>query len=113
MKKLQCVYILASRSRILYVGIKSNLLGTVRQHRKGLVPGFTRRYRVHRLVHFEASSHSKAAIAREKKVKRWRSGKEIALIEERNPNWMDLAGELFAEYERKADPSPTKTVSSG
>jgi putative endonuclease len=75
---------------------------------KGLVPGFTRRYRVHRLVHFEATSHSKAVIACEKKVKRWRRGKEIALIEERNPNWMDLAESYLQSMSGKQIPHPQK-----
>ncbi|HXR33939.1 MAG TPA: GIY-YIG nuclease family protein [Verrucomicrobiae bacterium] len=105
MAKLYHVYILASRSRVLYVGVTGNLLERVKEHREGLVPGFTSRYRVHRLVHFEPYEDVRAAIAREKEIKGWSRAKKVALIERRNPAWEDLAGDLFAAYPRKADPS--------
>ncbi len=105
MARLYHVYVLASKSRVLYTGVTGHLLERVKQHREGLVPGFTSRYRVHRLVHFEPYEDVKAAIAREKEIKGWNRAKKVALIERRNPAWEDLAGDLFVAYPRKADPS--------
>ena len=113
MGKVYCVYILASRSRILYTGVTSQLLERVKQHREGLVPGFTTRYRIHRLVHFETFSSPKSAIIREKQIKGWNRAKKVALIEARNPTWEDLAEKFFAQYPRKTDPSPAKSAGSG
>ena len=106
MGKVYCVYVLASRTRALYTGVTSQLLERVKQHREGLVPGFATRYRIHRLVHFESFSSPKSAIAREKQIKGLNRGKKVALIEARNPTWEDLAEKYFAQYPRKADPSP-------
>ena len=89
MGKVYCVYILASRSKVLYTGVTSQLLERVKQHREGLVPGFTTRYRIHRLVHFESFSNPKSVIAREKQIKGWGRAKKVALIDSVNPNWMD------------------------
>jgi putative endonuclease len=105
MERLYHVYILASRSRVLYMGVTGDLLGRVKQHREGSVPGFASRYRIHRLVHFEPYQDVRAAIAREKEIKGWNRAKKVALIEKSNPAWEDLAGDLFAAYPRKADPS--------
>jgi putative endonuclease len=105
MTKLYHVYILASRSRTLYTGITSQLLERVKQHRSGLVPGFTQRYRIHRLVYFETYEDVRAAILREKEIKSWTRVRRVELIMEHNPTWKDLADDLFAKYPRKADPS--------
>lgn len=105
MEKLYCVYILASRSRTLYTGVTNNLLRRVSQHREGSAKGFTSRYRIHRLVHFEAYRDVRAAIAREKQIKGWGRAKKQALIEAKNPSWSDLAGDFFPSFPRKADPS--------
>jgi putative endonuclease len=107
MGKTYDVYILASRSRVLYTGITGQLLERVKQHREGLVPGFTSRYRIHRLVYFETYRNVGAAIAREKQIKAWTRAKRVALIEERNSTWEDLAAQWFPAYPRKADPSPS------
>jgi putative endonuclease len=85
------VYILASRSRNLYTGVTGNLHQRMIQHRQGLIPGFTTRYRIFRLVHLEQFSHVRDAIAREKEIKAWRRQKKIRLIETDNPTWQDLA----------------------
>ncbi len=85
------VYLLVSRSRNLYTGVTNNLMRRVLEHRKGLVPGFTRRYRIHRLVYCESFSDVRDAIAREKQIKSWRREKKIALIQVSNPTWDDLA----------------------
>jgi putative endonuclease len=87
-----CVYILASgRHGTLYIGVTSNLLARLAQHRSGSVPGFTSRYAVHRLVHFEMADTMEVAIAREKQLKAWRRDWKTALIERENPLWEDLA----------------------
>ncbi len=94
MARTYCVYILASRSRNLYVGVTSNLEQRLRQHREGLVPGFTSRYRIFRLVHYEVFGDIRLAIAREKEIKGWRREKKLWLINRRNPLWEDLAVRL-------------------
>ena len=99
--RLFYVYLLASRSRVLYTGITNNLERRLREHRLGEREGFTKRYRVHRLVCFECYRDVRAAIAREKQIKGWRREKKVALIEAANPTWEDLA----PESEEKADPS--------
>ncbi len=97
-ERLPCVYILASAyNGTLYVGVTSNLIGRVIQHRTGTFDGFTRRYGVHRLVWFEAAETMEAAIAREKQVKRYRRDWKRNLIERENPMWNDLAVELGLE----------------
>jgi putative endonuclease len=95
MNRTYYVYILASRSRSLYTGVTNNLQRRIVEHREGLVPGFTSRYRIFRLVHFELFGDIRSAIAREKEVKAWRREKKIWLIKRHNPTWEDLA-RLFA-----------------
>ncbi len=85
-----CVYILASRRHgTLYIGVTSNLLTRLYQHRDGVIDGFTKRHGVHRLVYFEMIERMEAAIAREKQLKAWRHDWKIALIERENPFWED------------------------
>jgi putative endonuclease len=91
------VYILASKSGVLYTGVTSHLDRRLVQHRQKIVPGFTERYRVTRLVHYERFGDIRAAIAREKEIKGWLRAKKIALIESTNPAWKDLAEDFFAE----------------
>lgn len=87
-----CVYILASQPRgTLYIGVTSNLVGRLWQHREGVAPGFTSRYAVNRLVYFERFEEMEPAIAREKQLKRWHRQWKLNLIEEANPDWHDLA----------------------
>jgi putative endonuclease len=74
----------------LYIGVTSDLLKRIDQHREGVVEGFTKSYRADRLVHFEETSDVHAAIAREKQLKGWRREKKVALIETMNPKWNDL-----------------------
>jgi putative endonuclease len=85
------VYTLASPSRILYTGVTSNLERRVLQHRRKLLPGFTTRYNVNRLVYYEIFSDVRAGIAREKQVKGWVRERKIALIESANRDWKDLS----------------------
>jgi putative endonuclease len=87
------VYILASRTRVLYVGVTNDLERRLWQHKRHAIDGFTARYNVVRLVHFEQTNDVRAAIAREKQLKGWRREKKIALIEAANPQWKDLSEE--------------------
>jgi predicted GIY-YIG superfamily endonuclease len=83
------------------------------QHREGLIPGFTTRYRIFRLVYFEQFGNVRAAIAREKEIKGWRRDKKIALIEGVNPTWEDLALQFphvyHARQRQKQIPHPPKS----
>jgi putative endonuclease len=103
MGKNYCVYILANRSRNLYVGVTSDLERRLIEHRDGLVVGFTARYRIFRLVEVEIFGDVTAAIAREKEIKGWRREKKIRLIERMNPTWADLAERLPTVYGRGAE----------
>jgi putative endonuclease len=91
------VYILASLSRRLYVGITSNLGRRLFEHRHGLIPGFTSRYRITRLVYLEQTTAVSAALEREKEIKGWSREKKLRLIETINPGWLDLARDWFPE----------------
>ena len=96
------VYILASRSRTLYTGVTNNLARRVWQHREGAVPGFTTKYRIHRLVYYEAFRDVRRAIARETEIKKWRREKKVAMIEKGNPTWEDLAAGWFDSPKTKS-----------
>jgi putative endonuclease len=85
------VYILTNRSGTLYVGMTNNLARRLYEHRHKLIPGFTSDYNIDRLVYFECSGDVRAAIAREKQIKRWRREKKMALIESVNRDWHDLS----------------------
>ena len=84
------VYVLASRSRRLYVGVTRALERRVLQHRLGLTPGFASRYGITRLVHAESYTDIRVAIMREKQLKRWPRWRKDRLIERANPTWSDL-----------------------
>jgi putative endonuclease len=89
------VYILASLSRRLYIGITNDLSNRLAQHRTGKIPGFTQRYQITRLVHFEQTSDVRNAIAREKQLKGWSREKKLRLIESGNAGWLDLAPDVI------------------
>jgi putative endonuclease len=82
------------RHGTLYAGVTSNPGQRVRQHREGLIPGFTRRYGVKLLVWYEFHDTMIAAITREKQIKEWRRAWKIELIERMNPDWRDLYPDL-------------------
>jgi len=85
------VYILASkRNGTLYIGVTQDLLKRVDLHKKELLDGFTKKYKVRRLVYYEVYQDIKDAILREKRLKKWKREWKIKLIEEKNPNWEDL-----------------------
>lgn len=84
------VYILASITRVLYVGSSEDLVQRVKDHRAGRGAAFTRKYRVHRLVYFEEAISRSAAMQRELEIKAWRREKKVALIEGKNREWAEL-----------------------
>ena len=85
------VYILASkRNGTLYIGVTNNLTRRVYEHKNGIIEGFTKKYRVHKLVYYEHVEDIESAIQREKRLKTWHRDWKIRLIEETNPNWEDL-----------------------
>jgi putative endonuclease len=90
-EKHPAVYLLANRRLgALYVGVTSNLVRRVHEHRHEAIDGFTQRYGVHRLVFFEMHDSMAAAIEREKQIKHWKRAWKIELIEKDNPEWKDL-----------------------
>jgi len=85
------VYILASKTKVLYVGVTGDMVRRMHQHRNRLVSGFASRYSVNLLVHVETCTSSIDAIRREKQLKGWVRRRKVALIEAGNPGWRDLA----------------------
>ena len=104
------VYIMASRSLTLYIGITGNLQGRVLEHKlHRYSKGFTTKYKIERLVYFEKFGEVVYAIAREKQLKRWRREKKIALVKSTNPAWADLAERWYtpAAFSGKLEKGPT------
>jgi putative endonuclease len=107
MERDPAVYILSSGFHgTLYIGVTSNLLQRIHQHRAGSLGGFTAEYAVKRLIWFEMHATMDSAIAREKQLKNWQRAWKAALIDETNPTWRDLAEDFGFEslIERKVDP---------
>ena len=95
MEKYYYTYILASkRNGTVYVGVTSDLVKRVYQHRNNLVDGFTSKYQVHRLVYYEQHRDVLSAIHREKRLKEWQRKWKLALIEKHNSKWRDLYLEI-------------------
>ncbi len=95
MVKQPCVYILANqRNGTLYIGVTSDLVKRIWNHRNNSAEGFSKRYGVHLLVYYELLTDMPTAIAREKQLKKWNRAWKIALIESRNPEWHDLWNEI-------------------
>ncbi|WP_234494977.1 GIY-YIG nuclease family protein [Vibrio maritimus] len=93
--KHACVYILSSNNHnVLYIGVTSQLKQRVWQHKAGVVDGFTKKYRVHKLVFFEGHHSMYSAIEREKQVKKWKREWKENLIKGVNPDWVDLYDSL-------------------
>lgn len=91
MNQTAYVYMLAStRNGTLYIGVTSDLIKRIWQHKQNLVEGFTQKYHVHLLVWYEVHQSITQAILREKQMKRWKRGWKIHAIEEQNPEWNDL-----------------------
>lgn len=93
--KQPAVYLLASeRNGTLYVGVTSNLIQRIWQHREGIIEGFSREYSVKKSVWYEMHATMESAIKREKSLKKWNRAWKLKLIEERNPEWIDLWSEI-------------------
>lgn len=91
MERQPCVYLLTNgRNGTLYVGVTSNLVKRVYEHRNELIDGFTKRYGVHDLVWYEVHERMDSAILREKQLKKWSRAAKLRLIEQVNPAWKDL-----------------------
>jgi putative endonuclease len=93
------VYMIASRSRVLYIGMTDNLRHRVWEHKHDLIDGFTKTYKCHRLVLFESFDEVAKAIDREKQLKRWNRVKKGWLISLKNPTWEDLAGDWYTQHQ--------------
>lgn len=95
MDKVYCVYIMTNkRNTVLYTGVTSDLKGRVFKHRHKLLPGFTARYNVDKLVYYEAGDNARSAIAREKQIKAGSRRKKLDLVNRMNPEWRDLFDEV-------------------
>jgi len=94
MERIFHVYFMASKSGVLYLGVTGNLSHRASQHKEKILPGFTQRYNVTKLVWFEPHMSIRSAISREKEIKKWRRSKKVALIESLNPEWHDLSPNL-------------------
>ena len=91
MNKQPAVYIIASkRNGTLYIGVTSDLVKRIWEHKNNMVEGFTKRYNVHRLVWYELYANMESAITREKRLKNWKRKWKLALIERSNPKWPDF-----------------------
>ena len=96
MEKQPCVYLLVNRKRgTLYLGVTSDIVKRVWEHKNNLVEGFTKKHSIHQLVWYEQHADVKSAIEREKSMKKWKRDWKIALIEEQNPEWCDLYKSLL------------------
>ncbi|MCE5324104.1 GIY-YIG nuclease family protein [bacterium] len=96
-KKQFYIYILANKSRTLYVGVTSDLLRRVYEHKHKLIDGFTSKYNVDRLVYFEECGDAISAIEREKQIKSWIRAKKISMIENVNATWNDLSDSWYEQ----------------
>ena len=85
----------SKRNGTLYIGVTSNLLRRVFEHKNNLIDGFTKKYGVHRLVYFEETTDVESTILREKQLKKWERSWKIELIEKENPTWADLYPDLL------------------
>ena len=99
MTKQAAVYIVSSkRNGTLYIGVTSNLIQRIWQHRHNEIAGFTQRDNVHQLVYYELHNDMAAAILREKQLKKWKRAWKIRLIEESNPAWIDLWDQINPSF---------------
>lgn len=95
-ERLPCVYLLASRQRgTLYIGVTSDLIQRVWQHKHDQASGFTKKYGIHILVWYEMHATMESAISREKSLKAWKRAWKIELVESSNPEWRDLYGDIL------------------
>jgi putative endonuclease len=97
-QKQYYVYIMTNKSGTLYTGMTSNIKKRVYDHKNKLIPGFTEKYNINRLVYYETFDDVYSAIAREKTIKGWLRKKKIELIQKTNPDWKDLARDWYDQY---------------
>jgi putative endonuclease len=93
--KTYYVYIMGSKTGTLYVGMTNDIKRRVYEHKNHLIPGFTNKYNIERLLYFEAIGEPASAINREKQIKTWRREKKVALIDSVNPSWEDLSEDWY------------------
>ena len=94
--KYYYVYILTNRTNeVLYIGVTNNLIRRIGEHKKDSVEGFTKKYKVHKLVYFQQTDNIESAIIREKQIKNWHRQWKINLITKDNPEWNDLYDEIL------------------
>ena len=103
------VYIMTNRTRTLYIGVTNDLERRVMEHKLKLMPGFTSKYNITQLIWYQDFDDINQAIAAEKTMKAWRRSKKIALIEEMNPDWTDLAANLDERTVPMAARTPRQT----
>ncbi|MCF7905858.1 GIY-YIG nuclease family protein [Candidatus Gracilibacteria bacterium] len=97
MEKQGSVYILGSETKVLYVGVTSDLQKRIYEHKNHLVPGFTDRYNVTKLLYYETGGDMYSTIEREKQIKGWLRKKKLELIETQNPYYKDLAEDWYED----------------
>jgi putative endonuclease len=104
------LYMMTNQSLVvLYTGITNSLMRGVWQHQNSEIEGFTKTYKINRLVYYECFYDPRDAIAREKEIKGWRRDKKNALVETKNPRWADLSPMLFQHFK----PSPRASATTG
>ncbi len=94
-QKQYYVYIVSSHNKVLYIGVTSDLVKRIYEHRNGLLKGFTDKYKVKYLVYYESTNDVISAIEREKQLKKWRRSKKENLIGQMNPKWKDLYEDII------------------
>ncbi len=103
--KIGFVYIMASKKNgTLYVGVTSDLIKRINEHKTNVIEGFTKKYSIHTLVYYEMSEDIRGAIEREKQLKNWKREWKIQLIEKENPEWKDLFSELTDDVDCGSSP---------
>lgn len=107
------MYVMTNNSGTLYVGVTNNLERRVYEHKQGIRPGFTKKYKLTRLVYYESTPDVQAAIQREKEIKGWVRRKKIALIASMNPHWRDLGETFNPEGETLRGVHPERGADSG
>ena len=97
------VYIMANKKRgTLYIGVTSDLVNRINQHKSNTIDGFTKTYKIHTLVYYEAGDEIRGSIEREKQLKNWEREWKIQLIEKENPEWNDLYSELIDDVDSES-----------
>jgi len=109
-RRTYCVYIMGSLSGTLYIGFTGNLHNRIFEHKFHQMEGFTNKYDVERLLYWASFDDVHKAIAREKQLKGWSRTKKIALIESRNPHWLDLAKDWYPWMQSSADVRDASTA---